>query len=91
MLFLVFINDLPSRSNLSNFTLFADDTTVVIRDNNIEISSSKYNVVQKFLNNWSIKNRLTINFDKTEFMMVSNLEYEKDDSFSSIGQNSIHS
>ena len=45
LLFLVYINELPSLSNLSNFTLFADDTTVAKRDDNIENISSKCNTV----------------------------------------------
>ena len=91
LLFLVYINELPSLSDLSNFTLFADDTTVAIRDNNIENLSSKCNTVLELLNSWSIKNRLTINFDKTEFMISCNSEHEVDDCFLSFGQNSIQS
>ena len=72
-------------SNLSNFTIFA------IRDNNIENISSKCNTVLELLNIWSIKNRLTINYDKTEFMIFSNREHEVEDSFISIDQNSIQS
>ena len=78
LLFLVYINELPSLSNLSNFTLFADDTTVAKRDDNIENISSKCNTVLEILNSWSTKNRLTINFEKTEFIIFSNREHEID-------------
>ena len=64
---------------------FADDTTVAIRDYNIENLSSKCNTVLELLNSWSIKNRLTIKFEKTEFMMFSNRNYEVDSSFLNIG------
>ena len=40
---IVYINDLPSLSDLSNFTLFPDDTTVAIRYNNIEALSYNFN------------------------------------------------
>ena len=79
LLFLVYINELPSLSNLSYLTLyFADDTTVAMRDINIENLSSKCNTVLELLNSWVIKNRLTINFDKTNFMIFSNHEHEID-------------
>ena len=64
LLFLVYINELPSLSNLSNFTLFADDTTVTIRHDNIENLYSKWNTVLEILIRLSIRNRLTINFEK---------------------------
>ena len=38
-----------------------------------------------------VKDRLTINFEKTEFMIISNHEHEVENSFISIGQNSIQS
>ena len=65
LLFPAYINDLPSLSDISNFTLFADDTTVGFRDNNIEALSHKCNVVLHLINTWSIKERSTINYGKT--------------------------
>ena len=43
LLLLVYINELLFLSDLANLTLFADDTTVVIRDDNIDNLSSKCN------------------------------------------------
>lgn len=70
LLFIVYINDLSSSLDLSNFIYFADAATVSIRDNNFEALSYKRNVVLDLLNKWTIRNRLTIRFDKTEFMMI---------------------
>ena len=36
MLFSVYKNELSYLSNLSNFTLFANDTTAAMRDNNVD-------------------------------------------------------
>ena len=69
-------------SDLSKFTLFADNTTVAIKDDNFENLSSKCNTVLELLDSWSMRNRLTINFEKTESMMFSNGEHEVDNSFS---------
>ena len=81
LLFLVYIK----------LTLFADDTTVAIRDNNIENLTSKCNTVLELLNGWSIKNRLATNFDETDFIIISNREYEVDDFSLSIDQKPIQS
>ena len=45
----------------------------------------------RILNSWSIKNRLTITFNKTEFIIILNRDLEVDDSFLSIGQNTTQS
>ena len=44
------------------------------------------------MNSWSTKNRLTIKFEKkNDFIIFFNREHEADNSFLSIGQNSIQS
>ena len=62
---------------------------MVITDNNIEALSYKCNVKLNLLNTWSIRNSLTINFDKTELIVFSNREHLFDNSFVTIGPNSL--
>ena len=72
VLFLIYINDLPNVSNILFPTLFADDT-------NFSISHQNYSEMIPVLNNeltkvhdWTLSNRLTINFDKTELLLFTN-------------------
>ena len=85
----MYINNLSFLTDLSNFTLFADDLTVAMRDNNIEALSHKCNIVLDILNTSPTKNRLTINIEITKFIIFSNREHQIDDSSISIGLISI--
>ena len=86
----MYINDLPSLTNISNFTLFAEETTVEFSGYKIKALTHKCNVVLHPLNAWSLGIRLTINFEKeTEFLIFSNWEHQIEDQFISVGQNSI--
>ena len=72
LLFLIYINDLCNIP--SNFlpVLFADDTTLCLRNAKISnlISSCNFEL-QKFYD-WTIANRLTINLEKTYFIIFTN-------------------
>ena len=79
-LFLVFINDLPRCSNLLKFTLFADDTTLSISNKIYDDLVTDLNIELIRIDDWVVSNRLTINTDKTELMVISNKTvYHKDD------------
>ena len=72
LLFIIYNNDLPSISDKISTTLFADDT-------NFSVSHSNYDILVNTLNNelskildWTVANRLTINYSKTEAMLFSN-------------------
>ena len=71
LLFLFFINDLPSISNIFKTILFADDANLSISGSNpttlIHIANRE---LDEFYN-WCISNRLTINTIKTYFMLFS--------------------
>ena len=69
LLFLLFINDLPSVSKFLTFYLFADDT-------NIYYESSDLMNIQKIVNRelrkvrkWLEANRLALNIEKTNFVI----------------------
>ena len=72
LLFLVYINDFPFLFDLCNLTLFPDDTAAAILDNEIEDFLYECILMLDLLIRWSIRNRLTINFVKAEFMIFSN-------------------
>jgi hypothetical protein len=65
LLFLIFINDLPSSSPFLKFILFADDSTLsfTFSKNNIPDIANHINIKLTYVNNWLIANKLAINSD----------------------------
>ena len=77
ILFLVFINDLPNVSNLFKTCLFADDTTLSVSNSNAVQLVETVNSDLNKISSWTLSNRLTINIDKTELLLFSNKDFDK--------------
>ena len=71
VLFLVFINDLPNCFNSGTNSMCADDTTVTLIAENISNIEFEMNKELVCLNNWLVINKLSININKTEFMLIT--------------------
>ena len=69
LLFLLYINDLPNISNIFQFYLFADDTNIYYEAENLDKLESVINKELKKLHTWLIVNRLSLNIDKTNFVL----------------------
>ena len=69
LLFLIYINDLPNISNVLEFYLFADDTNIYYEADSPENLELIVNRELKQLRNWLIVNRLSLNIDKTNFIV----------------------
>jgi hypothetical protein len=73
LLFLIYINDLPLCTPEARVCLFADDTTVIIKDSNRErlllSASREFSKVFR----WFANNRLAINVNKTVAMHLCSL------------------
>ena len=72
ILFLLFINDLPSCTENLRTTLFADDTTLSIANEKYDHLVPVINRELSNVQNWLGKNRLSINIEKTELMIITN-------------------
>ena len=73
ILFLIYINDLPSATDL--FTLlFADDTSFVVSGDNLNDIIIKLNNELKKINNWFRANKLSLNAEKTKIMIFNKRE-----------------
>ena len=72
VLFLVYINDLPSITDSANFSLFADDTTLTCSSHSYPdlIHLANQNLDQ--LHSWTVNNRLSLNAKKTSAILFSN-------------------
>ena len=69
LLFLLYINDLPNVSNILKFYLFADDTNIYYEADSLDNLELIINRELKKLHTWLIVNRLSLNIDKTNFVV----------------------
>jgi hypothetical protein len=65
-----YINDLPNCSNKLKFRLFADDTNIFASSSNIQELETLMNTEISKVKEWCSSNKLSINFSKTNFMIV---------------------
>ena len=70
LLFLIFINDLPSVSRKWKFYLFADDTNIYFDCHSILSLAKKVNKELKFVKKWLNANKLSLNFSKTNDAII---------------------
>ena len=69
LLFLLYINDISSVSNVFFSVLFADDAKLLYSSNNLqELSATVYNELSNIMQ-WLNANRLSLNIEKTNFMI----------------------
>lgn len=71
LLFLLYINDLPSCLKLSNCLLYADDTTIYSSHSSIDVLTRNLNIDISNICSWSQSNGLIINPSKTKFVVFS--------------------
>ena len=70
LLFILYINDIVNTSNMLQFILFADDTTILFSDKDISSKVDLINTELKEVTNWFKTNKLSVNASKTNFMIM---------------------
>lgn len=65
LLFLIFVNDLPSHITGGNITMFADDTAITVAGRGPEILIKKIDLVIEEFSAWCQRNRLILNKSKS--------------------------
>ena len=75
LLFNIHINDLPLASN-STIHLFADDTNLTLSHSNVSTLQQNINDELVNVSNWFKLNKLSINFNETEFTVVTTKQNE---------------
>ena len=73
------MNDVTSISETLYPTLFADDTTFSVSNNDYSSLVSNLNHELQIFNEWTVANRLTINVTKTELLIISNCKPDNSD------------
>ena len=76
LLFLLYINDLPTHTTFK-INLFADDTCLISSSQNFNNLEHETNQKLEFINNWFISNKLTINYKKTKYMTIYGKKNQK--------------
>ena len=69
LLFLLYVNDIPTITNLDT-TLFAVDTYLQMSDQNLLVLESRVNIELEKINWWLRKSKLALNFEKTSYTLV---------------------
>ena len=77
LLFILFINDLPGVTCLKT-TLFADDACLSLGGSSLSDLEQVVNEELIKVNSWMQFNRLSLNVEKTFFMLIHNKKHEKD-------------
>jgi hypothetical protein len=72
LLFLLYINDLPNILNSKSIPiLFADDTSIIVKNPNCIEYENELTLLPKIINEWFKANLLILNLDKTCFVQFS--------------------
>ena len=79
LLFLLYINDLSTVSNVLFSILFADDSNMFIIGKNINEMCNKMNIALKEIEEWLYSNKLSLNVLKTNYMIFTTKNKVVDD------------
>ena len=69
LLFLVYINDFNNSSDLLDFHLFADDSNLFYAHKNLRSLEEHLNQQLINIHNWLCANKLSLNVDKSQFVI----------------------
>ena len=69
LLFTLYINDLPNSSNLLHSVIFADDTNLFMSHKNEHVLKDLLNTELQKVNTWFKCNKLSLNINKTNFIL----------------------
>ena len=79
LLFLIYVNDIHKAVPDGNLKLFADDTNLFLSGSNLQLLEKQANECLKNMEDWFIANKLTININKTFYMIYSGKNKKKKD------------
>ena len=77
LLFLLYVNDMPLVCKQLLFILFADDTNILYSNSNIIQLMNTVNTELTILSDWFMANMLSLNVQKTSFMMFGFKNFPK--------------
>uniref|UniRef100_A0A3Q3ITX2 Reverse transcriptase domain-containing protein n=1 Tax=Monopterus albus TaxID=43700 RepID=A0A3Q3ITX2_MONAL len=86
-LFILYINDICKVSDLVKVVLFADDTTIWASGENLQQLSGRVSQELEKIKKWCDSNILSLNLDKTKFMVFGNRRLDNELQLKSGGAN----
>lgn len=72
ILFTIYVNDIINCSRTLHFTIYADDTNLLLADNNLNTLHYNINLELESVRIWIISNKLKLNTSKTKYMIFQN-------------------
>ena len=70
LLFIMYINDLPDHVSNVHVSMYADDTAIFCSSKNVNDIVDKLNHDLINVDNWLLRNKLSLNIQKTNFMII---------------------
>ena len=70
LLFILYVNDITNTTNVLDFTLFADDTTLLYSHKDIASQINMINEELDKVSDWFKANKLSVNASKTNYMIL---------------------
>ena len=70
LLFVIYVNDLPTASKRLTFYLFADDTNIYCESKDLPNLIKTVNKELKSIKKWLDANMLSLNIDKTSYIIL---------------------
>ena len=70
LLFILYVNDITNTSNVLEFVLFADDTTITYSHSDVMSKFDMINSELQEVTNWFKANKLSVNASKTNYMRL---------------------
>ena len=79
LLFLIYVNDIYKAVPDGILKLFADDTNLFLCGSNLQFLEKRANMCLKHMEDWFVANKLTININKTFYMVYSGKKSKKEE------------
>jgi hypothetical protein len=87
IIFFLYINDFHNCSKILDFHLFADDSNIFYTDKNLSKVESCINSEIKCVSTWLCANKLSLNIEKSSFVIFHPIQKKIGDSFEGILNN----
>ena len=90
LLFLIYINDIASVSKILHLVLFADDTNIFFGHHNLDVLVHTLNHELSLLSKWFSANKLSLNLNKTNYILFAHRQRKTDFNKIAISINNIN-